>query len=247
MKDGSDGLIVQGSYSDWQDSVKRNGKTFYTNLLYYLVSKRLSAYPEFEITPYGLARLRASIEYRFFDKDSGIYRSIVSTDATGDQTYPQFSLDANLLAIDLGYFDDNVRPDRAREVYTSLKGSPLWKGGADMPGYATWPDYPCDWIYWMVKVSGLRHYHDDMYWSWLIALSAQIARRMGDVDESARIVARLTSLAERDRYIVEIYRPTKDLAPFKSRLYAAESPFSWGAAFVLDMVEEISSGHRQKL
>ncbi len=239
-QDASDGLIVQPSFSDWQDSVKRNGKTFYTNLIYYLVSKRLAIFPEFQITPSKLQLLRNGIESRFFAKDWGIYRSIVGSGSTGDPTYPQFSLDANLLAIDLGYFDNDPDRDRAKKVYASLKETPLWRGGgADMPGYVTWPDYPRDWIGWKNKVSGLCHYHDEMYWSWLIALSAKIAWTMGDTDESLAIMDRLTCLAQRDRYIVEIYSPTQDLPAFNSRLYAAESPFSWGAAFVVDAAKEI--------
>lgn len=40
-----DGLIVQPPFSDWQDSARRTGKAFYTNLLYYLVSRRFGRIP----------------------------------------------------------------------------------------------------------------------------------------------------------------------------------------------------------
>jgi hypothetical protein len=233
LKD-ADGLIVQPPFSDWQDSVRRTGKTFYTNLLYYLVSKRLAGFSEFRITPGKVDQLRSAIEDRFYDKDLGIYRSIASTKAA----CPQFSVDANLLAIDLGYFDDD--PDRAKSVYASLRESCLWRGRADLPGYVTSPNYPGDWIHWIVRLARLPHYHDEMYWSWLIALAAKIAWKMNDYGQAARIVDRLADIAKRDQSIVEIYSPTPDLEPFSSWLYNAERPFSWGAAFVLDLVGEIT-------
>lgn len=240
IKDG-DGLIVQPPFSDWQDSVRRAGKTFYTNLLYYLVSERLARFPEFGIAPENLDQLRSAIEDRFFDKDLGIYRSIVASEATRGQAtvYPQFSLDANLLAIDLGYFDNDPDPNRLKNLYASIKKSCLWRGRADLPGSATCPDYPRDWIYWIVRVVLLSHYHDQMYWSWLIALSAKIAWKMNDYGEASRIIDQLVGLAERDQSIVEIYSPTPDLVPFSSWLYDAERPFSWGAAFVIDLIGEI--------
>lgn len=85
----------------------------------------------------------------------------------------------------------------------------------------------------------LSHYHDQMYWSWLIALSAKIAWKMNDYGEASRIIDQLVGLAERDQSIVEIYSPTPDLVPFSSWLYDAERPFSWGAAFVIDLIGEI--------
>src|SRR4029077_6148831 len=81
----ADGLIVQPPFSDWQDSVRRAGKTFYTNLLYYLVSSRFARFPEFGIPPEKLDQLRNAIEERFFDKDLGIYRSIVASSETRRQ------------------------------------------------------------------------------------------------------------------------------------------------------------------
>ena len=236
-----DGLIVQPPFSDWQDSARRTGKAFYTNLLYYLVSKRLAGFPEFGIVPERLAQLRSAIEDRFFDRDLGIYRGLVSGGTTERQVriYPQFSLEANLLAIDLGYFDDDPDPYRSQKVYAGLTASYLWRGRAELPGFVGFPAYPTDWIYWIVRVARLPHYHDAMYWSWLIALSAKIAWKMEDYGEASRIADRLAGLAKRDGSIVEVYRPTPDLAPFSSWLYDAERPFSWGAAFVLDLVGEM--------
>ena len=241
IRDG-DGLIIQLPFSDWQDSARRAGKTFYTNLLYYLVSERLAIFPEFHVTPNKLDQLRSAMEDRFFDKDLGIYRSIAASEATrglgGD--YPHFSLDANLLAIDLGYFENDPDPNRAKQVYARLKESTLWRGRADLPGYVTWPRYPREWIYWLVRAALLSGYHDEIYWSWLIALSAKVAWKMNDRGEASRIVTQLVSLAERDQSIVEIYSPKPDLAPFSSWFYDAERPFSWGAAFVLDLIGEIA-------
>lgn len=201
----------------------------------------MAGFPEFGIVPERLAQLRSTIEDRFFDRDLGIYRSLVSRVMAEGQfrIYPQFSLEANLLAIDLGYFDDDSDTRRVQELYAALKTSCLWRGPADMPGFASFPAYPANWIHWIVRVARLPYYHDAMYWSWLIALSAKIAWKMEDYGEALRIADRMAGLATRDGSIVEVYRPTADLPPFSSWLYDAERPFSWGAAFVLDLVGEM--------
>jgi hypothetical protein len=226
--DPADGLIIQTQYADWQDSVTRNGQTFYTNLIYYVVSKQLSPMKEFGITPAHLGELKNAIYSKFFDEKSGLFKSIYRE----GETLPYLSLDGNLLAIDLGF----VTADAAQQLYQHLKQSPLW-GGAPQgtPGFNTWPNYPASWKSPSVRFARLEHYHDSLYWSWLIALSAKTAARMQDPDESKAILQKLTILAARDKAITEIY--SRQLSLFQSWIYRSETPFSWGAGFVLDALQ----------
>lgn len=217
-------LVVQGKYGDWQDSVRRNGRTFYLNLLYALALQELEPFAAFDIEPGTAAAVRARIRSVFFDSATGLYRSVAGA--------PQISVDGNLLALDLGF----IEPDSAegRALYAALRRHPLWTMGDGYPGAVTYPDYVKREVSWTTRLVGLRHYHDRLVWSWLMGLSAKVAIRMGDAAEGARILDRLQKIAKRDGAIAEIYAPKPGLPFFRSKLYRAEIPFSWGAGFVLD-------------
>ena len=215
---------MQPAYSDWQDSVRREGKSFYVNLLYATVSHRLGAASG--MTQTQLAALDARVHETFFDEKKGLYRTLAGSGLA--------SVDGNLLALDLGFVPPDS--DRGRALYGSLKKSMLWLRGG-VPGSNTDGDYPKSWVHLPAKIAGLSHYHDELHWSWLTALSAKIAGRMGDAVESQRILARMDQMATRDGAIAEIYDGKKQLRPVRTLLYHSEAPFSWGAGFVLDALQ----------
>jgi len=168
------------------------------------------------------------VKQTFYDPKSGLYKSLAG------KSY--ISLDGNLLALDLGF----VKPEsqEGQALYASLKKSALWTRGG-VPGSTTIKDYPKSWLHTPVKITGLAHYHDELHWSWLIALSAKVAHQMGDKAESRRIFDTLGTMVARDGTVEEIYKAQTDgklgpPKPFGSLLYKSEAPFSWGAGFVLD-------------
>lgn len=223
------GLLVQPPFSDWQDSVKREGKSFYSNMVYAKVLEDVAGDPAFPGAAEKAAALRTKIDATFKDPSTGLYKSM----ATG----PQTSLDGNLLALDLGYVDP--KSAQGKQLYESLKKSPLWsqKNG---PGFTTWPPYPEDQKASMVKFVGIGAYHDKLYWSWEMALAAKVAGKMGDTSEAKAIVGRLETMASRDGNIGEIYDPNS-LKPKQTLLYKSEQPFTWGSAFVVDAMKSLES------
>jgi glycogen debranching enzyme len=217
-----DGLLVQARYSDWQDSVKREGKSFYLNLLYLTAARRLGA--DAGLDRGALDALAARLHDTFFDARSGLYRSLAGR--------RQLSLDGNLLALDLGF----VRPESeaGRALYAALRRSGLWTRGG-VPGSNTIGDYPKAWLHLPARLAGLRHYHDRLHWSWLTALAGKTAATMGDHAEAARIFEHLERAAVRDGTVAEVYAARRgEMRPFRSLIYRSEAPFSWGAGLVLD-------------
>lgn len=87
-----------------------------------------------------------------------------------------------------------------------------------------------------VKVVGLREYHGNLFWSWLMAYSGKVAKKMGDDELYGKIEQTLQTMAQRDGVIHEIYTNDDEHAPFKTRLYFSEGPFSWGASSVIEML-----------
>jgi len=223
------GLVTQPPFSDWQDSVKREGATFYTNVLYQRVLERLQGNPAFGITADQVQAHRQATDAAFFDASTGMYRSVAGR--------PQVSLDGNLLAIDLGY----LAPDSARAgaVYAAVKASPFWSR-TGTPGFDTYPDYAATDRSLSVNLSGLGHYHDELQWSWLMALSGKVAIEMGDLEGAHKSLGKLQQLAQRDGGIAEIYTAGAEAKPVSTLLYRSEQPFSWGAAYAVDALATLA-------
>lgn len=219
-----DGLIKQEKYSDWQDSVKRNTATFFTN---FLVWKALNHYKQFEsfnIEQQTIDLFRSNLDKIFFDQKLGLYKSL---------DHGQWvSLEGILYALE---DEDFLNIKQKKSLYEALTKHPLW--GA-VPGRATYPQYPNKQISFTTKAVGLRSYHDGLVWPWLTAFSAKVAKLMGDDLSHRRITMQLTDWAKRDGEINEVMDPKKKMRPVRRIFYTSESPFSWGAGFVLDMLSQ---------
>ncbi len=219
-----DGLIVQKKFSDWQDSVKREGKTFYTNLLYWIVCNKLRHFSQFQIQSEMLEILTKNLVLHFYDSKSGLFLSLIN------EKY--ISLDANLLAIEFGFSGIN-----SFDLYEALKKHELWNKYS-LPGFNTVPNYPSSWRHLAVKIAGLGHYHDEVYWSWLMALSSKVAYRMGDKQEAFKILNRLQDIVIRDQAVREVYQNEEELRPWESWLFKSEEDFSWGSGMILDAISK---------
>lgn len=210
------GLIKQHEHADWQDSARRSGFTFFTNLLYYHMAREYKFLNDIELT-----QLRNKIVEVFYDKKMGVFLSMAGRN--------NVSLEGNLWAIEHNLI---AHPEI---LYRNLTNHPLYTK-YKLPGFATYPSYTGADTYIQVKVVGLQEYHGNLYWSWLIAYAAKIAHRMNDIPTYNRIHANLNEVLQRDQVVYEVYSNNADLTPFKSLFYKSESPFSWGSAFILDMV-----------
>ena len=209
------GLIRQNEHADWQDSARREGFTFFTNLLYYHMAREYEFMNETE-----LSALRNKIIEVFYDEHSGVFLSMAERN--------NVSLEGNLWAIEHNLLID------PKTHYKNLTAHPLFTE-SEIPGFATHPSYTKEDTYIQVKVVGLQEYHGKIYWSWLIGYSAKIALLMNDTRTFNRLYERLKAMLARDQVVYEIYKNNVGLTPFRSAFYKSESPFSWGAAFILDL------------
>jgi hypothetical protein len=182
--------------------------------------------PSFSIDLHQHAKHRDAILSKLRETNSPLFLSI--------EGHPYVSLDANLLAIDLGFF--SPQSSEAKTLYSALKSHPLLTTHHGVPSLSTVPNYPSQWVGWVEYLFGVRNYHDEMAWSWLMGFAGKVARLMNDEPQVQLIFSTLEKMAERDGAIGEVYH---SYAPFDfwnnaSGSYHSERPFSWGAGMIVD-------------
>lgn len=221
--DANDKAFIQGPFEDWQDSANRSGPTSYLHLMIWRILE-LNEDLQLKLNfLFARDQLTDRILDLFWDPESGLLLSRAG--------HKQISLDAQLLSLKWGFWG-KPHSISARDFYRRLTHHPIWNQPLG-PGLCTIPSYPSHEVSWTTKLVGLKEYHGQLYWSWLMGLAAQVARKMMDSQKSKAILNQLTTYAERDGTICEIYDP-KSGKPFRSLLYHSEHPFSWGAGLTID-------------
>lgn len=221
--DRQDGLLVQPAFSDWQDSVRREGKSLYINLLWWRVLEKI---PQ-EITPQDYPdadAVRLAIQKKFFQSQTGLYLSLLGQ--------PHISLESMLFMLDWKFCEG----PEAQKLYQSLKASPFYSNPLRLPGFSTFPSYPKSWQSLAVRIAGLGEYHASIYWTWLMSLSAKVAKKMQDPELYHQLLVALSRHLSSEGDFYEILDPQQNLRPWKSFLYHSEFPFSWGAAMAADAI-----------
>jgi len=221
---GATELAFQGRFEDWQDSVSREGRTLFVNAMFAVAFKDAR---ELGLkVPSAIDSFGTLIEKTFWDEKASIFRSHTEL--------PVVSIDGNLLMITEKELQAGAHTGPA--FYRTLKSHPIWSK-AEIPGAASDPDYPPDWISWTTKIVGLRHYHDRLLWAWLSGLAAKAAVVSDDLEEADRIFSKLQQMAERDGAVAEIYDNEPGLPLTKTWLYDSEKPFTWASGYILEALE----------
>lgn len=208
-----DGLIVQPAFSDWQDSARRAGQTFYLNLLYLKIVAELVQRKLIEET--RLIDFKTKVFQKFFDSSSGLFLS------QPDLSKTQKSLESQLWAVEWDLFSERISQ---KELYQNLRSSKFFN---ERKGVPVDEFYPSQEISPTTKAVGLRHYHDKMIWSWLWAEQIRIARKMGDLQTADALLKEFWQRHEGS--LAEIYMlSSSGLQKAKTWIYRSEEPFTWG-------------------
>jgi len=214
-------LIKQPAFSDWQDSARREGQTFYLNLLYLKVLGELSL--KGLIDAKLVLKTKKQIYETFFDFKCGLFLSEPA------RSRSQFSQEALLWAVEWNLFAEWISQEK---LYQNLKAV-FYSTHRGVPVNEVYPD---EQISWTTKTAGLRHYHDQMIWSWLWAEQIRIALLMKDKTLAQEMLAEFWA-QNPDVHpgvhfkVAEIYQIKNGaFGPAKTWLYRSEEPFAWGLA-----------------
>ena len=218
------GLIHQTPFSDWQDTVRREGVAFLTNFFYLITARRLEKLGW--NTGVDGDALAQRLNETFFDPQVGLYRTL----AQG----PIVSLEGNLLAIEADEFLSE--PEKGR-LWEALLRHPLATLDNGVLGRCSHPEWPRAAVAWHAKLVGLERYHGGLAWSWLVGLSLKVALLRQDRVMTERLLTKIHALLLRDGEVVEVYDPEQLWQPWSSWLFAAERPFCWGAGYMLEALQ----------
>ncbi|MCB8959960.1 MAG: hypothetical protein H6651_06580 [Ardenticatenales bacterium] len=216
-----DGLLHQGAYTDWADSIKRHGIIHYTNVLYWRAlcefgrDAVIYGYPEDEAYFQAkAARVRDKINEHFWSEELGFYR-------TSDQFPHILSSSGNLLAIAWGL----ATPAQANAILDRMAA---WDMAEPVPTQVTSEPYGPQFVALENRLAGIPHYHTEAAWLWLGAWHVVALSRSGRSAEAGHLLERMATVIVRDGVVHEVYG--RDGQPLATRWYSSEAPLTWSAS-----------------
>lgn len=232
----ADGLLVQDPMGDWKDLVDRGRVLMYNQALYYQALRStasvLSATGEAERADSLRAEADAVAQRArryFWDADGKYFRD--------SETSSAFSPDGNLFAVAFGL----ATPEEAQHILHRSQALLSQRGLLPaLDGH-----YPSGKVPWVVKLQGIRHYHDDFAWPWLTSLYAVAAARHGDVRGATSALTAVADAAARDGGFFEVY-DGEPLRPVDTFLYDSEPDFSWSSGLYLWASDEVRKASQRQ-
>ena len=219
----NDGLLEQGSFADWADSIARQGRVLYTNLLYWKAlsemgrTARLLDYPheQARFKPHA-ERIKQAINAYFWRQDLGYYVT--------SQIFDNLSSAGNLLAIAW----DLTTPEQANSILDKMQA---FKMAEPVPTRTVQRAYPSKYIAIENRLGGLSSYHTDAAWLWIGAWHVIACLKTGRVDLARDLFRRMACVIARDGEVHEVYAP--DGQYLSTFWYTSEAPLTWSAGMVI--------------
>jgi GH15 family glucan-1,4-alpha-glucosidase len=219
----ADGLLYQKAFADWADSIARQGRILYTNVLYWKALQDLAeaaasyGYPEDHHYFAGKAQyLKKSINEHFWRDALGYYVT--------SHVFDNLSSSGNLLAIVWGM----TTPEQAHSILDKMNEFDM----ADpVPTRVVHRPYPYKFIAVENRLGGIPYYHTHAAWLWLGAWHIIALARMRRTAEAEILLYRISKVIVRDGAVHEVYAPNGHyLSTF---WYTSEAPLTWSAGMVV--------------
>lgn len=219
----SNGLLRQGPYSDWADSIARRGRIFYTNVIYWKALHELARAAvhygdegEHELYKAKAGHVRRAIQDHFWRAERGYFIT-----SSHHQT---LSSAGNLMAIAWGLAT-------GEQAHTILDTMEIFGLADPIPTQVTHRLYPSNYVGLENRLAGIIHYHSRAAWLWIGAWHVIALARVGRIDEAEVLLRRIDETIARDGVVHEVYDPAGH--HLSTRWYTSEAPLTWSAAMVI--------------
>lgn len=196
-----DELIYQPPYSDFQDSIYRNGAIFGTNLLYWKACQ-LWGRPNRDL-------LKNKIRETFYDPDKKLYK----TDTPQSSVYftgCAYSVYENLLAVFFD-FDTSIYPFIPKCFIPTFPRQNILNKAIS------------------VVAIGIPGYHDNAQWAWILGFYAIVAKSQKDQETHTKLRNLIGSLVYEHETVYDAY--THKWERYSSFSFKSEKNWTWGLSY----------------
>ncbi|MBN1220530.1 MAG: hypothetical protein JXM69_16525 [Anaerolineae bacterium] len=219
----ADGLLHQKAFADWADSIAREGRVLYTNVLYWkalhALAEAAAEYNYLEDRYYFAARahyVKKSINDHFWRDDLGYFVT--------SQIFDNLSSSGNLLAIAW----EMTSPEQAHSILDKMNEFGM---ANPIPTQVVHRPYPNKFIAIENRLGGIPHYHTHAAWLWLGAWHVIALGRTKRMTEAEILLYRISKAIVRDGTVHEVYAP--DGHHLSTFWYTSEAPLTWSAGMVV--------------
>jgi glycogen debranching enzyme len=224
-----DGLLEEGYLANWEDTIFKQGKVIYTNVLHYMALKSFTEVAKlvgenFDFYEKSAERVRGQLEKYFWHGE--FYIGWI-----GRLIHKVFIADGNLLAIISGLAGLSRAGLILDKINQYNKRENLIKN-IDFK-YGLWRHSP------VRTIGRARGYHEKFEWLWLNCLLALAKNKIGDKDGAKFELEKMAEIIVRYNHVYEVY---KENAPVKSRFFVSEVPFAWSAGLFVYVANLINKG-----
>jgi hypothetical protein len=224
------GLIEEDAYATWMDGLRKKGKIFYSNVLFYVAVKyyleicRKTGLKSNSFSEKFLKNMENNIRTTFWN---GMY----FTDWLGNNDEKYFDTFANLVAV---YFDFATGKEKA-SIFKFIESKKLVnESGLILKSF---PEYSSIYISPFLILMGLKGYCSKVTYPWMSFFYFLCLKKENKLFEKNRLrLENLCKIVIKDGVVYETYN--FKLKPYKTLLYTSERPFAWACSFAVLLLKE---------
>ncbi|NBV83903.1 hypothetical protein EBR57_07280 [bacterium] len=224
-----DSLMEEGYFAGWADSLKKEGKVLYTNVLHYQAVRAFSELSK-GINPDDHLEFNQRAD-EIADRIQAVFweGSYFIDWVTASHRQSTFSSDGNVLAIIFGI----ASPNQSRSIQTFIQSNQLTSGFSTSTRY---PQYRTRHIYWPFLLINMADYHNGMEWLWVGCADVVSKWHSGHHAES---VALITQIAHKIIEFGGVYEVYHKGAPVRRLFYKSEEWFAWSSGMFVWACHEL--------
>jgi glycogen debranching enzyme len=218
-----DGLLQQAAYADWADSIARQGRVLYTNVVYWKALDDMAKAAVTYGTPEDQRYFREkswqvgeSIADHFWRPDLGYFVT--------HRTLDNLSSAGNLLAVAW----DLATAEQAHGILDAMRAFDM---ASPVPTRVVHRAYPKKLVALENRLAGISYYHTNAAWLWLGAWHVIALVRAERTAEAEELIHRMAEVIVRDGEVHEVYAPDGRYA--STFWYTSEAPLTWSAGMVV--------------
>ena len=230
----NNGLIHEGKYGNWADSLKKTGNVLYSNVCYYranvclsiMLSKLGQPWKEFSNEA---KQVKDILNSKFWFEPSNNQGFYIDWYSKTPNKY--FSSDGNILAGLWGLSSRNQND----KIQNYMDAHGLNHGKTIKTNH---PKYKQHHVPGVLNLFNMHDYHNGLLWLWLGAFDILFKHKNGFKEKAKEELVKLSKIICEHKEVYEVYEPNGQ--PVQRLFYRSEHPFAWSSGLFVYMCSNLS-------